>query len=167
MSPFNRSVQEGHRQWMGRLLRLAARVGDSGEIPVAAVVLDGEGRCIGWGTNRRERNQDPLGHAELVALAQAARLLGSWRMNQCTLLATLEPCPMCAAAIVQARVGTTVFAAADPKRGALGGCLDLAGHPSAHHRMVVVGGVEAEAAGRQLAEWFRRRRQRRAAGQRA
>jgi tRNA(adenine34) deaminase len=147
-----------HQLWMARLLRLAGRVGESGEIPVAAVVLDGRGRCVGWGSNRRHRQADPLGHAEIVALRQAARLLGDWRLNSCTLLVTLEPCPMCAGAAVQARVGTIVFAAADPKRGALGGCLDLAHHSSAHHHMRVVGGVEAEAASRQLEGWFRRRR---------
>jgi tRNA(adenine34) deaminase len=143
---------------MARLLRLAARVGESGEVPVAAVVLDGRGRCVGWGSNRRHRQRDPLGHAEITAIAQAARSLGDWRLNACTLLVTLEPCPMCAGAAVQARLGTLVFAAADPKRGALGSCLDLAAHPTAHHHMRVVGGVEAEAARRQLESWFRQRR---------
>lgn len=148
---------------MRRLLRLATRVGEQGEIPVAAVVLDAEGHCIGWGTNRRHLGNDPLGHAEISALSQAARLLGDWRLNHCTLLVTLEPCPMCAGALVQARMGTVVFGAGDPKRGALGGCLNLANHPSAHHHMRVVGGVEAAAASDQLAAWFRQRRQRRGA----
>jgi tRNA(adenine34) deaminase len=145
---------------MGRLLRCAERVGAQGEIPVAAAVLDGEGRCIGWGWNRRERERDPLGHAELIAIRQASQLLGDWRLNSCTLLVTLEPCPMCAGALVQARVGTLVFAAPDPKRGAVGGSLDLVNHPSAHHAMQVVGGVGADQAGEQLRAWFRRRRQR-------
>ncbi len=145
--------------WMQRLLRCARRLGASGEIPVAAVVLDAGGRCIGWGGNRRHHRQDPLGHAELVAIAQASRLLGDWRLNQCTLLVTLEPCPMCAGALVQARLGTLVYAAPDPKRGGVGGALDLVRHPSAHHHMRVVAGVEAEAAGHQLSGWFRQRRQ--------
>ena len=152
-------MEAWHGLWMRRLLRLAERVGERGEVPVAAAVLDGQGRCIGWGSNRRHLDQNPLGHAELQALAQAARLLGDWRFNHCTLLVTLEPCPMCAGALVQARMGTVVFGAADPKRGGLGGSLDLASHPSAHHHMRVVAGVEGEAASRQLAEWFRRRRQ--------
>jgi len=143
---------------MRRLLRRAERVGDEGEIPVAAVVLDGAGRAIGWGVNRRERDQDPLGHAELQALSQAARLLQDWRFNHCTLLVTLEPCPMCAGALIQARMGRVVFAAADPKRGALGGCLDLARHPSAHHAMEVVALVREPEARRQLEAWFRERR---------
>ena len=146
---------------MRRLLRRAERVGAAGEIPVAAVVLDERGRAIGWGSNRRERDQQPLGHAELVALQQAARLRQDWRFNGCTLLVTLEPCPMCAGALVQARMGRVVFGAADPKRGALGGCLDLASDPSAHHHMQVRGGLLAEACSQQLEAWFRRRRQRR------
>jgi tRNA(adenine34) deaminase len=150
---------DDHRLWMDRLLRLAERVGEKGEVPVAAVLLDERGHCLGWGGNRRQRDQDPLGHAELVALRQAAALRGDWRFNACTLLVTLEPCPMCAGALIQARVGTVVFGAADPKRGALGGCLDLARDPSAHHVMVVIPGVREARARDQLERWFRRRRE--------
>jgi tRNA(adenine34) deaminase len=145
---------------MERLLRQARRAGDRGEIPVAAVVLDAQGRCLGWGSNRRQLDHDPLGHAELVALSQAAALRGSWRFNDCSLIVTLEPCPMCAGALVQARMGRVLFAAEDAKRGALGGTLDLARHPSAHHHMEVEGGLLAEQASRLLADWFRQRRQR-------
>jgi tRNA(adenine34) deaminase len=147
--------------WMERLRRRAAAVGAAGEIPVAAVVLDGQGRAIGWGSNRRERDQQPLGHAELMALQQAARLRRDWRFNDCTLVVTLEPCPMCAGALVQARVGRVCFGAHDAKRGALGGVLDLSSDPSAHHHMQVLGGLQAEACGAQLEQWFRRRRQQR------
>jgi len=144
---------------MQLLLRQAERAGNQGEIPVAAVVLDEGGRCIGWGSNRREQQSDPLGHAELVALGQAARLRGDWRFNDCTLLVSLEPCPMCAGALVQARMGTVIFGATDPKRGALGSCLDLASNASSHHHMTVIGGVLGEQASGLLASWFRRRRQ--------
>ena len=144
--------------WMDRMLRRAERVGRHGEIPVAAVLLDARGRALGWGSNRRERAGDPLGHAELVALRQAAAARGDWRFNDCTLLVTLEPCPMCAGALIQARVGTVVFGAPDPKRGALGGCLDLSGDPSAHHRLQVMGGLREAEARQQLESWFRRRR---------
>ncbi|QPN63580.1 nucleoside deaminase [Synechococcus sp. CBW1004] len=144
--------------WMERLLRCARRAGETGEIPVAAVLLDADGRALGWGSNRRHRDQDPLGHAELIALRQAAVLRRDWRFNDCTLLVTLEPCPMCAGALIQARVGRVIYAAADAKRGALGGCLDLAHDPSAHHHMVVQGGLEAAAAEGQLSGWFRQRR---------
>jgi tRNA(adenine34) deaminase len=146
------------RIWMERLLRRAAAAGSQGEVPVAAVVLDAAGRAVGWGSNRRHRSQDPLGHAEIVALRQAAASRGDWRFNDCRLLVTLEPCPMCAGALIQARMGTVVFGAGDPKRGALGGCLDLASNPSAHHPMRVMGGLCAEQAQQQLEAWFRQRR---------
>jgi len=145
-------------RWMNLVLRRAEQVGREGEIPVAAVVLDGNGRCIGWGSNRRHRHQDPLGHAELVALRQAAAGRGCWRFNCCTLVVSLEPCPMCAGALVQARMGRVVFGAGDPKRGALGGCLDLSRDPSAHHAMEVVGRVLEPKASQQLGEWFQQRR---------
>lgn len=138
----------------------ADHLGRLGEVPVVAVVLDAEGRCIGHGSNQRERNRDPLGHAELIAIRQAAWLRGDWRFNDCTLLVTLEPCPMCAGALAQARMGQVIFAASDPKRGGLGGSLNLATHPSAHHQMRVVGGVMEEPAKLQLEAWFRQRRQR-------
>ena len=144
--------------WMQRLLRLAERVGKAGEIPVAAALLDHNLRCIGWGSNGRQRRADPLGHAELQALQQGARLVGDWRLNQCTLLVTLEPCPMCAGALIQARVGRVVFGAGDPKRGALGGCLNLAEDPSAHHHLQVRGGILGTVASAQLEGWFRQRR---------
>ncbi|MEB3234323.1 MAG: nucleoside deaminase [Cyanobacteriota bacterium] len=144
--------------WMGRLLRAAERAGQLGEIPVAAALLDNRLRCIGWGSNGRERHSDPLGHAELTALQQGARVLGDWRFNGCTLVVTLEPCPMCAGALVQARVGRVVYGASDPKRGALGSCLDLARDATAHHHMQVLGGVLAEQASGQLSAWFKARR---------
>lgn len=160
----DKEAMESHAlylHWMDRLLRRARTVGEQGEIPVAAALLDGKGRCLGWGSNRRQREADPLGHAELVALRQGAATRGDWRFNDCTMIVTLEPCPMCAGALVQARMGTVVYGAADPKRGALGGTVDLARHPSAHHHMRVVAGIRGELAGRQLEEWFRERRSRR------
>ena len=146
--------------WMERLLRRAEQLGELGEVPVSAVVLDAEGRCIGHGSNRREWASDPLGHAELVALRQASLILGDWRLNQCTLIVTLEPCPMCAGALVQARVGQVIYGAHDPKRGGLGGTIDLSAHPSAHHHMRVTGGVMEQEASALLERWFRQRRQR-------
>ena len=142
------------------LLQRAEVNGLSGEVPVAAVVLDPSGRAIGHGRNRRETKQDPLGHAELVALQQAALVLGDWRFNQCCLIVTLEPCPMCAGALVQARMGTVVYGAQDRKRGGLGGTMNLSTHPSAHHNMTVIGGVMEAEASTQLEQWFKQRRQR-------
>ena len=145
-------------RWMDVLLQRAEATGAEGEVPVAAVILDGSGKAIGHGRNRRQNHMDPLGHAELVALRQAAVVQGDWRFNDCTLIVTLEPCPMCAGALVQARMGTVVFAASDPKRGGLGGSLDLSTHASAHHRMKVVKGVREHEARGQLERWFRQRR---------
>ena len=153
-------LSKHYDQWMNVLLSRAEVTGRDGEIPVAAVVLDGVGRAIGHGRNRRHHHQDPLGHAELVALRQAAWISGDWRFNSCTLIVTLEPCPMCAGALVQARMGTVVFGARDTKRGGLGGTLDLSRHISAHHNMNVVGGVMEQQARWQLERWFRRQRQR-------
>ena len=143
---------------MSRLLRRAEAIGQRGEVPVSALVLDGQARCIGFGGNTREKDQDPLGHAELVAIRQATRLRGDWRLNDCTLMVTLEPCPMCAGALVQARVGQVIYAARDPKRGAMGGTIDLSQHASAHHHMKVIGGVLEDEASTMLAQWFKRRR---------
>ena len=148
------------QRWMTVLLQRAERVGEAGEVPVAAVVLDAEGRCIGHGSNRRETGSDPLGHAELVALRQAAWVQGDWRFNDCTLIVTLEPCPMCAGALVQARMGCVIYGTSDPKRGGLGGSLDLSTHASAHHHMSVQGGVLRIEARDQLEGWFRQRRRR-------
>ena len=145
-------------RWMDVLLQRAEVTGAEGEVPVAAVILDAQGRAIGHGRNRRQNHMDPLGHAELVALRQAAVVLGDWRFNACTLIVTLEPCPMCAGALVQARMGTVVYGAPDPKRGGLGGSLDLSTHVSAHHHMEVVRGVREPEAREQLERWFRQRR---------
>ena len=154
----HRLSDEEQRRWMERLLRRAEALGRSGEVPVSAVVLDAEGRTIGFGGNQRERDQDPLGHAELVAVRQATRIRGDWRLNDCTLLVTLEPCPMCAGALVQARVGHLIYAARDPKRGAMGSTLHLGEHTSAHHHMQVTGGVLETEASAMLASWFKLRR---------
>ena len=150
--------EEQQQLWMARLLRRAEALGRSGEVPVSAMVLDAEGRTIGFGVNQRERDQDPFGHAELMAIRQATRLRGDWRLNDCTLLVTLEPCPMCAGALVQARVGQLIYGARDAKRGAMGSTLHLGDHVSAHHHIKVTGGVMEAEAGALLASWFKQRR---------
>ena len=143
---------------MGRLLRRAERVGAAGEIPVAAVVLDEQGRAIGWGSNRRERDQQPLGHAELVALQQAARLRQDWRFNGCTLLVTLEPCPMCAGAAALARVDRVVFGAWNDEYGACGSRWDILRDRRMAHRPEVVGGVLGGECGTLVREFLASRR---------
>ncbi len=143
---------------MTRLLSKAKSVGEKGEVPIAAIVLNKNGNCIGYGRNNRETNKDPLGHAELIALRQAAWIRNDWRFNDCTLIVNLEPCPMCAGALIQARMGQIIFGADDLKRGALGGTIDLSKHKSAHHKMIVSGGVMKEQSKKLLIDWFKNKR---------
>ncbi len=151
------TCQEKHT-WMQRLIDRAYILGEQGEVPVAAVVLNNKGHCIGHGRNTRNKNFDPLGHAELVAIHQASLIKSDWRFNDCTLIVTLEPCQMCAGALVQARMGKVIFGTKDLKRGGLGGTIDLSLHKSAHHKMIVEGGVLENQAKKQLQSWFKDQR---------
>jgi tRNA(adenine34) deaminase len=142
---------------MGLALAEAEAALALGEVPVGAVIL-WEGRVLARGHNLRETRADPLAHAECLALSQASRILGRWRLDRATLVVTLEPCPMCMGAVLQARVPRLVYGAADPKAGAAGTLFDLSDDPRLNHRVQVTRGVrEAEAAGL-LREFFRRRR---------
>ena len=145
-------------QWMGMALEEAALAPATGDVPVGAVVLDESGVVLGRGRNEREARQDPTGHAELVALRRAAATVGSSRLDGSTLVVTLEPCAMCAGAIVLARVARVVLGAWDPKAGATGSTRDIVRDSRLNHRVEVVGGVrEAEAAGL-LTSFFAARR---------
>ena len=150
--------QQEKVEWMKRLLSIAKRVGETGEVPIAAIILDNKGRCIGYGGNRREGMRDPLGHAELVALRQASWIKNDWRFNNCTLMVNLEPCPMCAGALIQARMGRIIYGSDDPKRGALGGTLNLAEHKSAHHKMMIERGLMEEESTKIIVDWFKEKR---------
>ena len=145
-------------EWMTKLLSKARHVGKKGEVPVCAVILDKDGRGIGYGRNNRERMKDPLGHAELVALRQATLIKNDWRFNDCTLIVNLEPCPMCAGALIQARMGQIIFGASDTKRGALGGTINLAEHKSAHHKMLIFSGVMEKESTKIIVDWFKDKR---------
>jgi tRNA(adenine34) deaminase len=144
---------------MRRALDLAAAAGADGDVPVGAVVLDATGRVIGEGRNLREITGDPTAHAEVVALRRAADALGTWHLADCTLVVTLEPCVMCAGAILQARVPRVVFGAWDAKAGAAGSMYDLLRDRRLPHRVEVVGGVEEAAAAAQLQAFFGDRRE--------
>lgn len=126
----------------------------SGDVPVGAVVLDSGGTVVGRGHNAREESADPTAHAELIALRTAAAALGSWRLSGCTLVVTLEPCVMCAGALVQARVDALVFGAYDQKAGAAGSVWDLVRDRRLNHRPAVTGGVLAEECGAVLRDFF-------------
>ena len=143
---------------MGAALALAADAGD--DVPIGAVVLGPDGGVVGQGMNRREADGDPTGHAEIVAIRGAARALGAWRLEGCTLVGTLEPCTMCAGAIVLARLDRVVFGAWDPKAGAAGSVRDVLRDTRLNHRPEVIGGVMERECGVLLEEFFAEHRER-------
>ena len=146
-------MQRTDEQWMAEALSEARQAAVLGEVPVGAIVVR-DAEVLGRGHNRREIDQDPLAHAELVAIAEAARATGSWRLEGCTLYVTLEPCAMCAGAIVNSRVARLVFGASDPKAGFCGSLGDLVRDERLNHRSSVTGGLLAEECGELLREFF-------------
>jgi tRNA(adenine34) deaminase len=142
---------------MRRALAEAQRAAEHGDVPIGAVVARG-GEVLAAAANERELRADPTAHAEVLALREAAAALGGWRVPAATLYVTLEPCAMCAGAIVLARVPRVVYAARDPKAGAAGSVLDVLGDPRLNHRPEVVGGVLAEDAAELLRAFFTKRR---------
>ncbi len=147
------------QEWMLTLLKRAKETGENGEVPITAIILDERGHCIGHGRNNRNKTNNPLGHAELIALRQAAWIKEDWRFNECTLIVTLEPCQMCAGALIQARMGKVIFGAEDHKRGGLGGAIDLSADKSAHHKMDVQGGIMRDQIKKEIENWFALTRQ--------
>jgi tRNA(adenine34) deaminase len=139
-------------------LALAEAVKAGDDVPVGAVVLDPAGEVIGAGHNQRERTGDPTAHAEILALRAAAARLGTWRLTGCTLVVTLEPCTMCAGAVVLARVERVVYGAIDPKAGAVGSLWDVVRDRRLNHRPEVIASVLADECGALLTEFFARRR---------
>jgi tRNA(adenine34) deaminase len=144
--------------WMERALELAGLAADAGEVPVGALVIK-DGEIIGQGHNRNLLDNDPTAHAEIVALRQAAARLGNHRLTGCTMIATIEPCSMCAGALIHARIARLVYGAADPKAGAAGSRLQVINHPSLNHRMEVTAGVLGEKCSEILQKFFRQKRQ--------
>jgi len=143
---------------MREALSLGAQAASKGDIPVGALVLDESGQIIGRGQNTREQESDPLGHAEIVALRDAAAHLGNWRLDNCTLVVTLEPCTMCAGAIVQSRIAHLVFGTFDSKAGAVGSLWDVVRDRRLPHRPQVTSGVLADACALVLSEFFQAQR---------
>lgn len=147
------------REPMLRALELAKEAASEGEVPVGAVIVY-DGKVISEGRNRRETGKNALCHAEIEAIDGACRALGGWRLWQCTLYVTLEPCPMCAGAIINARIPQVVFGAYDKKAGSCGSVTDLFSMPYNHHPQVTAGFMEEEAAGL-LQDFFKRLREKR------
>ena len=143
--------------WMQEALRAAQRALEAGEVPVGAVVVH-EGKIVGRGFNRNIADSDPTAHAEVVALREAGAAIGNHRLGDCELFATIEPCPMCAGALVHARIQRLVYGADDPKAGAVHSVMQVINHPSLNHQMEVRGGVLAGSCAGLMQEFFRARR---------
>jgi tRNA(adenine34) deaminase len=157
------TLNSPHEPFMRLALREAKAAFEAGEVPIGAVVVyeDSEasaGRVIAAAHNQREQLRDPTAHAEMIAITQAAEALGNWRLADCTLYVTLEPCPMCAGAIVLARLPRLVYGAADPKAGAVTSLYRLLDDPRLNHRTATVSGVLAEPCGEILSRFFRQKR---------
>jgi tRNA(adenine34) deaminase len=136
-----------HQDLMRSAITIAQSALQTDDVPVGALIVDSENNIISTGYNEREAHQDPTAHAEIVAIRRAAQKLGTWRLDECKLVVTLEPCAMCAGAIAQSRINTLIFGAWDEKAGAVGSVWDVLRDPRAIHKMEVVGGVlEAECA---------------------
>ncbi len=143
-----------HEAMMRQALALAATAADEGDVPVGAVIVVASGTVIGTGRNTRERDSDPTGHAEIVAMREAAAAVGEWRLEGCTLAVTLEPCTMCAGALVAARIERLVFGAFDEKAGAVGSLWDVVRDRRLNHRPEVVSGVLADESAALLRDFF-------------
>ena len=144
--------------FMQMALQEAIAAEEENEVPVGAVIVHGERRVIASDHNRREQLRDPTAHAEMLAITQASEALGSWRLDDCTLYVTLEPCPMCAGAIVQARIPKVVYGAEDPKAGAVQSLFRLLNDVRLNHQCSVVSGVLSESCGNILSRFFQRMR---------
>ena len=146
-----------HERFMELALREAMLAAEEGEVPVGAIVVQ-DGIIIARDHNRREALQDPTAHAELLAITQASSVTGSWRLDDCRLYVTLEPCPMCAGAIVQARIPTIIYGATDPKAGACGTLYCITNDERLNHRALTIGGILAKPCGQILTDFFVRQR---------
>lgn len=156
--PVSRAVDQSDSDFMGAALELADGAAAAGDVPVGALIVRA-GTIVCGGGNRTERDRDPTAHAELLAIREAARQLGRWRLDDCTLYVTLEPCAMCAGAIVLSRLGRVVFGAWDEKAGMAGSVGDILRNPRLNHRPEVTAGVLAVEAGARLTSFFRDRRE--------
>jgi len=147
-----------YAEWMGEALAEARSALDSGDVPVGAIILDADGNRLGVGRNQRELHQDPTAHAELIAIREAAAALGDWHLTGATLVVTLEPCVMCAGAILNSRIPRVVFGAWDEKAGAVGSVYDVLRDRRLNHTVEVIAGVQAEACAQLLLEFFQSKR---------
>ena len=149
---------ETHCYWMKQALILAQKAGDAGDVPVGAVIINSQGKLIAQGSNVKEQNHDPTAHAETIAIRKASQKLGSWHLEGCTLYVTLEPCIMCAGAIIQSRLGLLVYGVDDPKSGTIRTVLNLPDSAASNHRLSVLSGILEQECRQQLQAWFKAKR---------
>jgi len=153
------SIYAHHTYWMRQALVAAEAAAQAGEVPVGAVVVSAEGKVIAIAENRRERDKDPTAHAEILALRQAGIALQTWHLHNCTLYVNLEPCPMCAGALVLARLGTLVYGADDHKAGCVRSVLNLPDSAASNHKVEVIGGILEAPSRTLLQRWFQQKRE--------
>ena len=158
LSQLNDETYQIHRQWMAKARELAQLAAEAGEIPVGAIIVDGDGKVIAQAANCKERNCDPTAHAEILAIQTASKIKQNWHLNDCTLYVTLEPCPMCAGAIVHSRIKLLVYGVDDPKTGAIQTVLNIPDSAASNHKLAVLGGIAETECRQQLQAWFAAKR---------
>jgi tRNA(adenine34) deaminase len=149
-----------HCHWMERVIQLAQAAGGAGDVPVGAAIIDGQGNLIAEAANRKERDQDATAHAEILAIRAASQIKQNWYLKNCTLYVTLEPCPMCAGAIIQSRLNLLVYGIDDPKTGAIRTVTNLPDSACSNHRLAVIAGIKESKCRQQLQDWFVQKRSR-------
>ena len=156
----SRAEYEYHLYWMKKAIALAEIAGQSGEIPVGAIVVDGQNQLLAQSGNRKEKTQDPTAHAEVLAIRAASQKRQDWHLNDCTLYVTLEPCPMCAGAIIHARCKTVVYGTDDPKTGVLRSVANFPDAQFSNHCPQIIGGIADQECRQLLQQWFMKTRRR-------
>lgn len=154
ISQLDQTIYLEHRQWMSRAIALAQEAALAGDVPVGAVIVDEKGNLIAEASNRKERDQDPTAHAEILVLRRASQILKTWHLEHCRLYVTLEPCPMCTGAIIHARIGLLVYGVDDPKTGTIRTVANLPDSSCSNHRLSVISGIMESACRQQLQTWF-------------
>jgi tRNA(adenine34) deaminase len=154
----DRQSYDQHQKWMEYAIAIAENVGKLGEVPVGAVIINAQGELIAYGENRKQRDQDPTAHAEIIALRLASQKLQTWLLKDCTLYVTLEPCAMCTGAILHSRINLLVYGADDPKTGSIRTVINLPDSEVSNHSLKVLSGIQEKACRQQLQTWFKQQR---------
>lgn len=155
---FTQTSYAQHCHWMNQALKLAQEAGENGDVPVGAVITDENNQLIAQASNRKHRDQNPTSHAEILVISQASQILKTWHLNHCNLYVTLEPCPMCTGAIIQARIGLLIYGADDSKTGTIRTVFNLPDSACSNHRLNVIAGIKEDACREKLRSWFEAKR---------